>query len=272
MQKKGFTLVELLVVIAIIALLMSILLPAMNKAKEQAKKVWCLANIRGVMLSTRTYTLGNDGYLPFSKRMEDSSTDGFYMICLDYPLLLTSEGLNPRKMHCPADIQKPGTVAWRYEAWRGTALTNNDHIGGEPPIGVEPKVNYSYIYCDKMIRNVVPNEIYGHIIDSSPGSGWKQWRLSDIKHPSRLITYSCAAIRDPDDEHILFWYGSGAHFPKGKKGYLGGFLDGHSASHYSNELDFARQMAVYPPSSDTHDIDMYSIHKTISGIKGWDVK
>jgi prepilin-type N-terminal cleavage/methylation domain-containing protein/prepilin-type processing-associated H-X9-DG protein len=55
-RKKAFTLVELLVVISIIALLLSILFPALNKAKENAKKIVCKNNIRSVGFANLTYS------------------------------------------------------------------------------------------------------------------------------------------------------------------------------------------------------------------------
>lgn len=63
-KTRGFTLVELLVVISIIALLLSILMPSLNKARKQAKKVMCLSNLNQWSLVWQMYTNDNRGKLP----------------------------------------------------------------------------------------------------------------------------------------------------------------------------------------------------------------
>ena len=63
-KRAAFTLIELLVVISIIAILISILLPALAKARELANRAVCMANIRGVIQSMLTYAQSNDGTLP----------------------------------------------------------------------------------------------------------------------------------------------------------------------------------------------------------------
>jgi len=63
MQKKAFTLIELLVVVSIIALLVSILLPALAKAREQAKRSVCKSNVKQLVTATVMYASANDDWL-----------------------------------------------------------------------------------------------------------------------------------------------------------------------------------------------------------------
>src|SRR5260221_2655170 len=65
-SKKGFTLVELLVVIGIIALLISILLPSLSKAREQAVKVQCASNLRQWGIGLTQYFINNKGFFPYN--------------------------------------------------------------------------------------------------------------------------------------------------------------------------------------------------------------
>lgn len=74
-KRKGFTLIELLVVIAIIALLLSILTPALNTVKERARRVVCKSNMHQWALGIFAYTAANDNKLLETVGYPDPPTD-----------------------------------------------------------------------------------------------------------------------------------------------------------------------------------------------------
>jgi len=103
-EGKGFTLVELLVVVAIIALLISILLPALQKAKEYARITVCLSNLKSLGLTFSQYAAENNDWYPASWacggiNYSDDDYEPEYM----WDTILRPYYDDINMIHCPSD-------------------------------------------------------------------------------------------------------------------------------------------------------------------------
>jgi prepilin-type N-terminal cleavage/methylation domain-containing protein/prepilin-type processing-associated H-X9-DG protein len=130
-RTSGFTLIELLVVISIIAVLASLLLPAIGMVRDQALKISCLNNVRQVGMAFLAYAGDNEGYLPNSFTYNDTQPtaqlDAFLPTNYLWPLFgnkawcCTDQRVNTR-----GDVGKPYSFAF-FLNWN----LDGDPAGGQ---------------------------------------------------------------------------------------------------------------------------------------------
>ncbi len=113
-MRKMFTLIELMVVIAIIALLIALLLPALKSAKDLAKKVTCLSNIRQYVTGVNLYAIDHEGEMIFTH--SGQWTLSYYMNKCGY-IPMTPEAFMCPEAETPPTLSKEEALKrWVYSS------------------------------------------------------------------------------------------------------------------------------------------------------------
>jgi prepilin-type N-terminal cleavage/methylation domain-containing protein len=123
-RERGFTLVETLVVIGIIAILMALLMPALNRVEAQAQRIQCASNLHQIGLAMLIYADGSGGYL-FPDKMgwpgdgsNPPTVPGTNPLQFNVWPYAVFKVWNPPIMVCPSDMAPAG----------GHSYVANDHI------------------------------------------------------------------------------------------------------------------------------------------------
>ncbi|ARN55866.1 prepilin-type N-terminal cleavage/methylation domain-containing protein [Sedimentisphaera salicampi] len=132
-HKSGFTLIELLIVIAVTAMLISVLLPALASARQEAKSAVCKSRLRQMSLAANSYNNTYDGYFPLAYDFKKTDS-GFLHINWDFiiknstttkPGLLWMGESEPEIQQCPAFRGNSNTPSDSYTGYN----YNTSYIG-----------------------------------------------------------------------------------------------------------------------------------------------
>ncbi|MBW8018049.1 MAG: prepilin-type N-terminal cleavage/methylation domain-containing protein [Planctomycetes bacterium] len=256
---KGFTLIELLVVIAIIALLLAILIPALNKAKELAAQVPCLANLRTLSTAFFMYQSDNHGKLvnayTWSANPDNGSVytgDGWVYPPTDMdigdPFTAAGDITNPDWCTVDREIRgiKRGRL-WSYVENAKSFHCPADKIAGKHNVGYR---SYSMI---NTVRNPHFHNTMDHAVIkmgdiTTPSEKYiyieVNRMLNDGRYHWNMGAYMYCIVHETFEENPSAWHNDGVDL---------GFADGHAEKYKwkSKAVKDWLSMEIVPPLAPT---------------------
>jgi prepilin-type processing-associated H-X9-DG protein/prepilin-type N-terminal cleavage/methylation domain-containing protein len=179
----GFTLVELLVVIGIIAVLISILLPALQKARQQAVVVDCQSRMRQIGQGIMLYANANKGYLPASQEIPQPS---FYVFAYNYIGTALGKQLTVHQDIMPLfndkDVKEWTPTTWKYRnhyVFNMRLFPDKAQFTGTEPGQKDPYHNYAKPTYSRKIASVKRSAETAIMWDSVQLSGGAAHSVSD---------------------------------------------------------------------------------------------
>jgi prepilin-type N-terminal cleavage/methylation domain-containing protein/prepilin-type processing-associated H-X9-DG protein len=215
-HRCGFTLVELLVVIGIIALLLSILIPALARAQKQARSVKCMSNLRQIGLANAMYQAAHKGSFPVNmwyyvpsggtQMQGDETWDCKLALYLNIKPLKADGTYGGAKyaaavLQCPSDIRYdaasfgPFIRSYTASAFKGTILGTglanprvNDGVVYAPDNGTSQGYGIKASMIRSSASTVSYCELWTLVAGSQPGSftGNQQWNPTGSTTPGWL--------------------------------------------------------------------------------------
>lgn len=223
-----FTLIELLVVIAIIALLTSILLPALKKAREKGKEIACKSNLKQCGLAYNMYASDFNGLAPVSGYPVSSQR-----LSLDF---LRTMGYAPSSnvLLCPSWAPN------QFETVGGVAQSTYGIL--------RPAGWYASSGTD------------GFISESHDGNNWEFYKTWNMRCPSNFMLL-VDNVRLSDGYQYKTWTshvsGSGPHFRHSERLCNAFFVDGHAESNTRDQFIEAYRRGMIAKGSPGHSLYIY---------------